>query len=86
MLPVLFQGTVIKLLVKLFHQFGHDLAQFLEQFITDFRPDVIILQGGIAQGFRYFEDAMIASLTVPVLVGKLGRDAALLGVADLFKL
>lgn len=69
----------------IFHQFGHDLALFLQQFLVDFKPDAIILQGGIAQGFAYFKPAMTAVLPTPIFAGELGRDAALLGAANLFK-
>ena len=70
---------------EVFSQFGHDLARFLQEFLASFQPDAIILQGGIAQGFPYFEDAMNTVLPIPVFAGKLGRDAALLGAANLFK-
>lgn len=79
------QATSNPAIRQVFDQFGRDLAQFLQQFLSDFKPDVIILQGGIAQGFTHFEEAMTSILPIPVLVGKLGRDAALLGAADLFK-
>ncbi len=65
-------------------KFGHDLGQFLHPLVTDFEADVVILQGGIAQGFDYFGDDVKKHLTIPVYVGKLERDAALLGAANLF--
>lgn len=66
--------------------FGADLAQFLKPLVEDFDADVVILQGGIAQGFSYFEGAMKPYLTIPVLAGELERDAALLGISNLFNL
>lgn len=64
--------------------FGDDLGQFLKPLTIAFEADAIVLQGGIAQGFPYFSDAMKPHLSIPILAGELGRDAALLGIADLF--
>ena len=66
--------------------FGDDLAQFLKPLVAEFGADVVILQGGIAQGFPYFVDAMKPHLNIPILAGELERDAALLGIANLFRL
>lgn len=66
-------------------KFGSDLGQFMQSLVHNFLADVLILQGGIAQGFDYFGDDVKAQLTIPVLVGELERDAALLGAANLFK-
>jgi len=65
-------------------QFGDDLGQFIKPIVNDFEADVLVLQGGIAQGFDYFGDEVRSHLTIPVHVGKLDRDAPLLGVANLF--
>ena len=64
--------------------FGDDLGQFLKPLVTEFEADTVILQGGIAQAFPYFGDAMKSHLNVPVLAGELDHDAALLGIANLF--
>lgn len=65
-------------------QFGRDLAQFLQPLVSDFGADAVILQGGIAEGFTYFGDEMRGLLSCPIFVGELGRDAALLGIAEMF--
>ena len=64
--------------------FGDDLAQFLKPLVAEFEADTVILQGGITQGFLYFEDAMKPHVSIPILAGELERDAALLGIANLF--
>ena len=70
---------------NIFAEFGDDLAQFLLPVIRDFNADALIVQGGIAHGFPYFEDAMNNRLAIPIFAGRLGQNAALLGIANLFK-
>lgn len=65
-------------------KFGDDLGKFLEPLAHEFNADVVVLQGGIAQGFDYFGDDVKKHLTTPVFVGKLERDAALFGAGNLF--
>ncbi len=74
---IIVQGVLAK--------FGSDLGQFVQPLAHGFLADVLILQGGIAQGFDYFGDDLMQQLTIPVHVGELERDAALLGAANLFK-
>lgn len=79
------QATSSSKIRAVLESFGDDLAQFLKPLVTDFEANAVILQGGIAQGFPYFEDAMKAHLSIPVLKGELEQDAALLGIANLFQ-
>jgi glucokinase len=64
--------------------FGDDLAQFLKPLVAEFSANAVVLQGGIAQSFPYFADAMKPHLSIPILKGELEQDAALLGIANLF--
>ena len=67
-----------------FASFGADLGIFLEPFISDFRADGVLVTGGISEAWDHFAPTLIQSLSVPVLRGKLGNQAALLGAAALY--
>lgn len=67
-----------------FASFGADLGEFLEPFISDFRADVLLITGGIAEAWDRFVPTLIESLSVPVVRGVLGNHAALLGAAALY--
>ena len=73
-----------KALEESFASFGADLGTFLEPFISDFRADGVLVTGGISETWNRFAPKLIQSLSVPVLRGKLGNQAALLGTAALY--
>jgi glucokinase len=67
-----------------FASFGKDLGEFLEPFISDFRAEALLITGGIAEAWECFAPSLKRSLSVPVLRGALGNEAALLGAAVLY--
>ncbi|WP_420645847.1 ROK family protein [Candidatus Leptofilum sp.] len=69
---------------QVFIEFGQNLGAFLRPWVEDFQADVVLLQGGIANALPLFEQSLSAALSVPVLQGKLGATAALLGAARQF--
>lgn len=71
-------------LAKSFASFGADLGMFLNPFVTDFRADGVLVTGGISESWDRFAPSLIRSLSVPVLRGALGNQAALLGAAALY--
>ncbi len=73
-----------KALLQGFHSFGHDLGTFLLGFVERFKPEAVLVLGGIAQAFDLFGLALQNMLAVPVLVGQLGNAASLYGAALLF--
>ena len=72
-----------KALEESFASFGADLGLFLSPFVADFRADCVLVTGGISEAWNRFAPTLIQSLSVPVLRGKLGNQAALLGAAAL---
>ncbi len=69
---------------RVFQGFGADLATFLAPFVAAFQAQAVLVMGGIARSFDLFGPALVAGLSVPVLEGRLGARAALLGAAALF--
>jgi len=69
--------------IKVFHEFGEDLGQFLHPFAADFAADVLLVLGGIAGAIEYFRNKLEDRLNIPVYTGKL-QGAAMLGAAQLF--
>ena len=67
-----------------FKKFGHLLGEFLAPWVAGFQPDILILQGGIANAMDLFEPALSEELPVDILQGKLDTKAAVLGAAALF--
>ncbi|MCI0354263.1 MAG: ROK family protein, partial [Acidobacteria bacterium] len=70
--------------LSVFSQFGSDLGEFLQPFVERFTAEAVILLGGIANTSDLFIEAMQSRLSVPVVEGRLGTSAALLGAAALF--
>lgn len=66
-----------------FCAFGENLGAFLRPFTADFRAEVIVVLGGIAEAFDLFGPALGASVRIPVAPGRRGADAAMLGAAEL---
>ena len=69
---------------EVFSSFGTDLGRFLKPFVSNFRADAVLITGGIAEAWDRFVPSLLHSLSVPVLKGKLGKAAALLGAAALY--
>jgi glucokinase len=70
--------------LSVFTQFGSDLGGFLQPFVERFAAEAVILLGGIANASDLFIGTMQSRLSVPVVEGRLGTSAALLGAAALF--
>ena len=68
---------------QVFEFFGADLGEFLAPFVVDFQAGAVLVLGGIAGAFDLFGPPLRQALTVPVLPGERGADAALLGAADI---
>jgi glucokinase len=71
-------------LTEVLASFGADLGTFLKPFVSNYRADAVLVTGGIAEAWDRFAPALMQSLSVPVLRGKLGKGAALLGAAALY--
>jgi len=71
-------------LAQVFALFGADLGNFLKPFVSSFRADAVLVTGGIAEAWERFAPSLSRALSVPVLRGRLGRRAALLGAAALY--
>lgn len=69
---------------QVFAEFGTDLGAFLTPYAREFEAELVLISGGISGAMFYFQDALTDNLPVPMLVGTLGSDAALLGAAELF--
>ncbi|TDG37294.1 ROK family protein [Pedobacter changchengzhani] len=71
--------------VSIFNEFGENLALFLNEFIRQENPEVIILGGNIAQAYSFFEHSLKDNLPkVAIKVSALGEAAALLGAGSLW--
>jgi glucokinase len=68
-----------------FEEFGADMAEFIAPYAREFGAEALILLGGIAAAYPLFGKSLEAGLPIPVLVGALGGNAALLGAADLIR-
>lgn len=73
-----------KLFAEIFASFGADLGLFLKPFVSTFQADAVVVTGGIAETWKNFAPSVRRSLPIPVLKGRLGRRAALLGAAALY--
>ena len=71
-------------LAEIFASFGADLGSFLKPFALTFHADAVLVTGGIAETWQHFAPSLRRSLPIPVLKGRLGRRAALLGAAALY--
>jgi glucokinase len=68
---------------RVFEAFGADLGAFLSPFAVQFEAEAVLVAGRIAGALDLFGQPMQQALTVPVLAGERGAEAALLGAADL---
>ena len=68
---------------QIFAQFGQDLGAFLMPYLQAFEAEAILVLGGMAGAFDLFGQALEATVSIPVLPGALGQNAALFGASDL---
>lgn len=69
---------------KLFEEFATNLASFLNDFIADEQPEVLIIGGNIAKTWDYFIDQLEEKITdksVVIRRTEMWEDAALVGAA-----
>ncbi|MXV17674.1 ROK family protein [Hufsiella ginkgonis] len=74
---------------EVFKEFGTNLGLFLIEFIKMENPEVVVIGGNISKAFDLFIGQTIAMLadrevTVPVLRGTLGENAAIIGAGSLW--
>lgn len=68
---------------EVFSAYGTALGSFLSPFIADFRAEVVIVLGGVAEAFDLFGPSLHEAVSIPVLPGNRGPDAAMLGAVQL---
>ena len=68
---------------QVFQAFGADLGSFLNSHAVAFAADAVLILGQIAGAIDLFGPPLRQALSVPMLPGERGSDAALLGAADL---
>lgn len=68
---------------QVFTEFGADMALFVQPFLEKFEAEALLITGGIANTYHLFGESLEKGVTVPVVRGSLGTEAALLGAADL---
>jgi glucokinase len=68
---------------QVFEAFGADLGSFLNPHAVAFAAEAVLVLGRIAGAIDLFGLSLRQTLSVPVLPGERGPDAALLGAADL---
>jgi glucokinase len=66
-----------------FSAYGERLGAFLSAFIEGYGADAVIVLGGIAAAWDLFGPSLRTVITVPILPGSRGMDAAILGAAQL---
>jgi len=67
-----------------FEVWGSEMGSFLKQHVDSFRPDVVLVLGGLSGAFSLFGKALQNELSTTVLKGQLGSKSGLLGVGNLF--
>jgi glucokinase len=68
---------------QVFEAFGADLGSFLDSHAIAFAAEAVLVLGQIAGAMDLFGPALRKTLSMPARPGVRGRDAALLGAADL---
>lgn len=76
--------------IKLFNEFGINLAECLVEHLKNFNADVVVMGGNIAEAFELFKPSLYKvlkakGLEIPFKVSTLKESAAMLGAATLFK-
>ena len=69
-------------LSEVFRTWGADLGTFLQPYAVEFKPEAVLLLGGIARSQALFAPALSEAAGVPTLPSALGETAALFGAAD----
>ncbi|MBD3309729.1 ROK family protein [Candidatus Woesearchaeota archaeon] len=76
--------------LKAFSRYGRYLGTGIDSIIKCFDPDIFVLQGGISGAYRFFSSSMRKEIrrrelfrSCPVVKGKLGGDAGIIGAAGL---
>lgn len=77
-------------LLEVFDEFGKNLGSFLSHFISQEKPELVVLGGNVAKAYPLFSSAMEKQLQaddrrVPVRVAQIGERAALVGAAALWE-
>ncbi|MBC6111540.1 ROK family protein [Pedobacter fastidiosus] len=72
--------------IRVFMEFGHNLAKFLIPIINQYKIDVVIVGGNIAQAFAEFSPELISTLKgneiyASIKISELKENAALIGAA-----
>ncbi|TKC12819.1 ROK family protein [Pedobacter polaris] len=75
---------------RIFNEFGHNLGDFLTDFVASTQPEVVVLGGNIAKSFKLFKGALFANIqnrfpNIKIKVALLGEEAALMGAASYWK-
>lgn len=76
--------------MRLFHEFGSNMAVFIAPWFRNFRPEVLVMGGNISKAWQLFaqpfhKQLLKEGLTLEVKVSRLKEHAALLGSARLFE-
>ncbi|SFS62682.1 ROK family protein [Lutibacter maritimus] len=76
--------------IKLFNEFGQNLAECLTSHLINFNADVVVMGGNIAEAFELFKPSLYkklkdSGLEIPFKISILKESAAMLGAATLFK-
>lgn len=82
--------TTDKDIKDIFSEFVKNLIVFLEGFVNQEKPQVIVMGGNIAQCANLFLEDLITGLAakgimIPIVNAQLGEEAAILGAASLFE-
>ncbi len=67
-----------------FRQFGVELGNFLRPYTQTFGAEAVLILGGISAASDLFLPEVRSGLSIPVLTGQLGSDAALMGLSTQF--
>lgn len=69
---------------EIFREFADGFVEFISLHIDRYRPETIVLCGNIAKAWKHFLPVIQRKINVPVVIGTLGENAALIGAASLF--
>jgi glucokinase len=77
-------------LLEIFDEFGYNLGNFLAEFTSKEKPELVVLGGNVAKAYPLFSNAIEKQLqaaghTIPVRVAQIGEAAALVGAAALWE-
>jgi glucokinase len=72
------------ILRKIFDEFACNMSSFLNNHLTIYQPQALILCGNIAKASSYFLPELQSRVAIPVMLATLGESAALQGLSELF--